>query len=145
MSPLTPSQAVLGGEDNGVAPSPTQEPRALADILNAAADLIERVGWTQDQWARTADGSTAQQDGSDAACFCLWGAVQHVCGNDDSQTDDALAVFRAATGIQTYIEWNDTKGRTREEVVAALRQSAEYARDGSTPKDPTSRAEGVSK
>ena len=90
-----------------------------ADVLNRAAELIETVGWCQGTYG-----------GRDVGHFCLVGAV-----------DEAMWELRGLEffydlfelplptyfGKQSPHHWNDRPERTREEVVAKLRELAEGA------------------
>lgn len=97
---------------------------AVADVLNGAADLIERDGWCQRKY-RGADGE-----------HCVTDALMRAAGTKPGDTgsgaqldlysDACLAVY-PFTGGWGLPSWNDTPGRTKAEVVAALRAAAERA------------------
>lgn len=102
---------------------------ADAEVLNRAADLIERDGWCQ--------GSDRLKDGicvgkaielSAEALRALWG--------EDFDARPAFVALELAAGIRVdadhrsfggYVLWNDAPGRTKAEVVAVLRSAAERA------------------
>jgi hypothetical protein len=89
---------------------------AVADVLNGAADLIERDGWCQSRYLletgeRCADGAIA------VAGNGHHGGVRSV----------ARLALRSAIGGESVVIWNDAPGRTKAEVVAALRAAAELA------------------
>ncbi len=93
---------------------------AVADVLNAAADLIERDGWCQGRFIGGVDGrercvSQAIFDATLAGPGTV--LVFH----------DARTVFANRIDADTTWAWNDTPGRTRVEVVAALRAAAKDA------------------
>lgn len=99
--------------------------KSIADILNAAADLIEPEGaWTQDAAARSAKGWVIVPNTKGAVCWCVWGAIQRA-GNERRVADEAFLFF--ATTTPAPIDWNDAEGRTQAEVVAALRKAAALA------------------
>lgn len=115
----------------GTSPARVTERRA-ADVLREAADLIEPEGaWTRHELARSASGATVSPSSGAAVCWCVAGAMQRVTGSDAAvgmrswyQYREALEFFSgvvhwSATGF------NDAKGRTQAEVVAALRLAAE--------------------
>jgi hypothetical protein len=95
--------------------------------LRAAADVLERDGWTQ--------GSFKDQNG----CRCAAGAISKVAldrfpedsdFNFDEAFEDALDALRAFVG-KPVVVWNDERGRTAAEVIAALRAAADAVEAGS--------------
>ena len=100
----------------------------VAADLRAAADVLERDGWTQNTNLNEETG-----------CRCAMGALAYVASNGETSHDGVLRDtprdirLRAATGplvdlINNGITmWNDTPGRTAAEVVAALRAAADKA------------------
>lgn len=93
----------------------------MAADLRAAADVLERDGWTQRAW----------RDG-DRRCVAgaLTRAVMDRTEAENSNFDrpwqaasDALALH---VGEAAMI-WNDRHGRTAAEVIAALRAAADAA------------------
>jgi hypothetical protein len=83
----------------------------IEKLLNDAADYLETYGWIQ--------GAA----GSNGGPACVIGALAF-CGPDEFQCfGDATERLRSYLGC--YIAaWNDTPGRTKEEVVRALRLAA---------------------
>jgi hypothetical protein len=117
-------------ENMGDEPSPTQEHRTPADILNAAADLLEKPGaWVQETFGRRGE------------CYCVRGAISAAAGHNslsigDDPSEEALAkaLFGPVRASQhlagsLIVQWNDAKGRTQSEVVAKLREAAALARE----------------
>jgi len=115
--------------------------KTVADILTAAADLIEPEGaWTQRAYARDRDGEDIEDRSSyyedepefEAVCYCAIGAIMTAAGErpDRVGQDDmgALEVFACFVGEESIHIWNDNPERTQAEVVAALRAAAEKAR-----------------
>ena len=92
---------------------------AVAGVLNGAADLIERDGWIQGE-PRGADGR-----------LCMVRALGDVIGGATPWRSDlydaATAALQETTGVFLVSAWNDQSGRTKAEVVAALRAAAERA------------------
>lgn len=100
-----------------------EKPKTVADVLEAAADLIEPEGrWAQDIFYKRGD------------CYCLVGALREAAG-----AGSAIAVERgpiadavhAARGPDDRVmlhDWNDAPGRTQAEVVAKLREAASLSR-----------------
>ena len=92
--------------------------KSVAEILNAAADLIEPEGaWTQGSYG----GS---------GCWCAMGAINHVGGflSDINEASIALARSLGFQFPNSIPDWNDDPYRTQSEVVAALRAAADKAR-----------------
>lgn len=72
-------------------------------ILERAKNLINAHGWTQGTY------------GSEDEGFCLMGAVSRA--NDDVIPWGAIDHLVSALGSEQIIGWNDTFGRTKEEVL----------------------------
>lgn len=100
----------------------------VKQTLIAARALIEK-GWTQDAYARDADGAACSVNDDRATCFCMNGAVMRVAGI--YRENDALMVFTAlgsAAGVTRYSHhWNDAPGRTQAEVLALFDKAIEAA------------------
>lgn len=94
----------------------------MNEALRKAADLIEANGWWQSK--------------SDSDC----GNNQHICvamaidmaitadrasGKKTVPFNDAKEQLERHLGVTDVIAWNDTPGRTKDEVIAALRAAAE--------------------
>ena len=88
--------------------------RTVAEVLNAAADLIEKRGWCQHL--------AFDPDGRHCALGAIW--AQRCPGPLERE---AVAAVRRATGSPFVGEWNDAPQRTKEEVVEALRKAAALA------------------
>lgn len=87
----------------------------VAAVLRDAADLIEPPGkWIQ---GRLGDPETG---------CCAVGAIIYAAGNCDDTYFACVAAMENLLGTYASI-WNDTKGRTQAEVVAALRIAAALA------------------
>lgn len=88
---------------------------AVADVLNGAADLIERDGFVQRMFS------------DHRGRRCMDGAIMTTCLPGRWQDRQAAReVLVAVVGADLY-DWNDEPGRTQAEVVAALRAAAERA------------------
>jgi hypothetical protein len=92
----------------------------VADLLDDAADLLERSVWLQGR---------AGGVGEFCAESVLWSAAG---GRDITGEQNALrlAAYRALAGLTTYppFIWNDRPGRTKQEVLDAFRKAAKYQR-----------------
>lgn len=83
----------------------------MSDYLVRAADLIRRHGWVQ------------RKDGSRGSGFCLVGALVYVhsFGGGDVETyHEAFDALSRVVGTRNIAAWNDTEGRSREDVLTAL-------------------------
>jgi hypothetical protein len=122
--------------------------KSVAEILDAAADLIEPEGaWTQGAFSRNVDGSAdyGEDDETDPivaanpVCWCALGAIAQVADCDPLAfktfsesysmiTAKAKAILRETLGLSAEM-WNDAPERTQAEVVAKLREAAAKARE----------------
>lgn len=89
--------------------------------LENAATLLREMGWCQ--------GSMT----NGAGCHCAMGALAVICeGEWTPRWDEAReALYRQFGGrhaIPSLVEWNDTPGRTAEEVISALEAAASLTR-----------------
>lgn len=108
-----------------------------AEILNKAADVIEERGWHKGDFV-----SSVGFDGS--GCVCVLGAINVAVGEvpyavfeigDRDERTDAARVLAEYLGLvlrdgdvtEVGDRWNDAEGRTKDEVVAALREAARKA------------------
>jgi hypothetical protein len=97
----------------------------VSEILNAAADLLEKPGaWTQQDYAFDPDGVAVDARNERASCFCALGAIRHAGGYPDD-VNPAASVLGQFVG-DLVCDWNDAPGRTQAEVVAALRAAATH-------------------
>lgn len=106
-------------------------PQTVADVLDAAADLLTPEGaWITGKSATTKDGEYVNSNHPEAACFCALGAILR-SGGDPINADDFFgAHIKQGGGWWAIGQWNDSFGRTQSEVVAALRAAATSARQG---------------
>ena len=105
-----------------------------ADILDKAADLIDRRGWNQG-WYINTDGEMCPRGAIYAACGMQPNPnpsvdVMDWPGWSSSAADNAItACDWLDEAVDDYAEsWNDDEGRTKEEVVSTLRAAAQAAR-----------------
>lgn len=90
-----------------------------SDVLVKAADLIEEHGW----W----NGREKRRAGRLCAGYAISKATQS-WGTDNTKAFDkawAAAIDVMDDGV---VRFNDAPGRTKDEVVSALRSAAEVAR-----------------
>lgn len=111
-----------------------------SEVLDLAADEIQRRGWLQAAEANAA-GFTAWGGGAGSnKPVCLEGGIMAAMGiaigDDDippagfSKCPAYLAVhdYLNLTGSTMVFHWNDTDGRTAEEVIEVLRAAAAVER-----------------
>jgi hypothetical protein len=99
-----------------------------ADILDGAADVIERDGWHQGAYSAA---PTGEWEGSAPAC--VLGAMNRAAGRNF--WGDLLEAARRALGeavggggLFHFTDWNDAPERTKQEVLDALRLAAKNER-----------------
>lgn len=94
-----------------------EKPKSVADVLEAAADLIEPDGaWTQGEYV-----------GINGNCWCALGAIKRV-GNYVGDINPASMQLLLVISGRFVHEWNDAPERTQREVVEALRSAASLSR-----------------
>ncbi|WP_158877015.1 DUF6197 family protein [Antarcticirhabdus aurantiaca] len=98
-----------------------------SDMLRDVRGFIER-GWTQGATARDAEGFRCVPRDPRAECWCLLGAAVAVAVAKGI-TDPLARSLGFETGVAMVI-WNDTKGRTKAEVLARIDQALERAGGG---------------
>ena len=90
-------------------------------LLNLAADLIEQKGWTQGAMALDAAGTPTKALSPDAVCYCTLGALAKAAGGHERVEGRLVSTLAKQLKVYSIVDWNDTPGRTKEEVIAALR------------------------
>ena len=100
-----------------------------ADVLDKAANIIERNGWTQGDYHRP-DGRKSPRDWPVDTTGALNLALGADTPSHDIQPDSpAEAALMKYLGIEYVPAWNDQEGRTVEEVVVVLRGAAAAERE----------------
>lgn len=105
---------------------------STSEILNKAADLIERYGWVQ-----IGDTPNSNPWGGAGKPMCLEGGILAAMGLEPTvnglgdEQDAILTACPAYKAVQEYLDhpyrlyrYNDKEGRTAEEVIATLRGAA---------------------
>ena len=104
------------------------------DVLRRAADLVDQ-GWTQGAFARSATGQACRSWDSDAASFCLVGALDvasyQASAHVYSIYSSCLTVLRTLLKKRGELgngkdlqAWNDNPDRKKREVVDLLLEAA---------------------
>jgi hypothetical protein len=101
---------------------------AVSRLLMRAADVIERDGWCQNN-VLTEDGRVCLVGAIHTANNKRFGRANDYCDPWDENSREALVRMdrvlpKVADGIGACAVWNDTPGRTKDEVVAKLRAVA---------------------
>ena len=130
-----------------------------SDVLESAANIILRDGWWQGSYFKippvTGGGDLAglgftesykasEEEANRSAPCCQDGAISRAATgwawpNGKAAFESCASAAQAAKWMRRYTEanfeerspiaWNDAHGRTKEDVVAALRGAAEMARE----------------
>lgn len=97
------------------------------EILIEAKRLLETKGWCQGAYAKRLHGEIALNFIGDptVAAYCSSGAICEA--QKPSMAEDAAYYFIKAIGGGPIPRWNDTPGRTKEEVLAAFDKAIELA------------------
>lgn len=86
---------------------------STADVLREAARILEMDGWAQ--------GVNALR----GSAICAGMAIDQAAVRLGGTNSPATVAFCSAIGSNDIIGWNDTPGRTAEEVTATLRRRAD--------------------
>ena len=81
-----------------------------------AWQLIDQVGWCQDQWVK-------RNKQRMIIGYCAHGAIDEVYGYGTAAFWAAIDTVRATIGDPHITRWNDAPERTKEQVVAALKEA----------------------
>lgn len=102
-------------------------------VLTAARQRIAQPnGWTQDSFARNAEGDKVSDHHPSATCFCAWGAVRRartdVYLEEHFGTTDTLFSVLGLQPGDSVASWNDNPKRTQAEVIAAFDKAITHVR-----------------
>ena len=92
--------------------------RIAAKLLRGAAKDLETFGWIQ--------GAA----GNEERGFCAIGGIYHAQKDTGAKFDDRLLAYQAVKAVTgqdssaNITRWNDAPGRTKQEVVSAMRKAA---------------------
>lgn len=97
----------------------------MTEAANATSALLTKArasiaeGWTQNIYARDAQGESVSSKAESAVCWCAAGAMaKHVRG--DGSQSEAYALLMLAMHCTDIAAWNDSAKRTQAEVLAAF-------------------------
>lgn len=100
-------------------------------ILDRTADKLESGEW---QWYQYAPGKGMSDPGHYCVSEALW-KMTMVDFSLDRETSswsrwlEVLDAMRKQTGATSLAFWNDSRARTKEQVIGALRAAAQDVRD----------------
>lgn len=85
-----------------------------------AYELLEQKGWCQRVLAKDVSGFNVRPEDKRACTFCAVGALYHCYDSDDAFniTVDLNSIHRKG-----LVSWNDTTGRTKQEVIDLLKKA----------------------
>ena len=89
--------------------------------------IAKRENWTQDDYAKTADGNGAYSKSDEAVCWCSLGALTKLSPPDEDKQVRKLAKLLLSEAMDSPIAiFNDS--HTHEEVLAAWDKAIELAK-----------------
>lgn len=90
-----------------------------AEVLRKAAEYLATRGWKQN--------TVGEHGGPRCAVGSIWSASGWTGNRADLDTlvESAWNEMEAHLGVPSLARWNDERGRTREEVIAKLREVAD--------------------
>lgn len=99
----------------------------IIEVLLDASDLLQQKGWNKYSMARNENGDECGPDSSEAACYCLSGALVRAWRTVDPDNEEFYfkffekkfsEVLRARYDYnRTFTQWNDHVATSREDVV----------------------------
>lgn len=87
-----------------------------------AIDYI-RKGWTQNRFARDANGYGTTSWYSEAVCWCAQGAINAAYHPYEGAREAAFDAFAKVIGTTEFAAWNDSPERTHVEVIEAFKKA----------------------
>ena len=121
---MNPPENRLTG--TAVAPTP-------ADLLRGAALYLRRHGWIQDDYYRPASGRAAAPPACAVGAIAMAAYGQPVDAPSLHTEPEVKDFHRAVDALDGYLQdtyaadlytWNDTPGRTADQVITALQAAA---------------------
>lgn len=99
----------------------------IIEVLLEAGQLLQQKGWNKYSMARNERGDECGPDSSEAACYCLSGALVKAWRTVDPANEDFYFAFfekkfadvlRARYDYnRTFTQWNDHVATSQEDVV----------------------------
>ena len=100
--------------------------KTVKEVLVAARWIQDHLGWSQGHAHRNAAGNPAWIN-NDIRSVCLWGAISLVESEDDNLKYQARWAISQAVDSSNAVAWNDTPGRTKQQVLEAFDKAIEKA------------------
>ncbi len=94
---------------------PIKSIRKIVQVLVKSRVLLKK-GWTQEWFARDADGVNCDENSKQATCWCITGALCRVDGGGVVFQRITEELERSAK-VPNIVMWNDAPGRTQDEVL----------------------------
>jgi hypothetical protein len=102
----------------------------IIDILLEASRILLRNGWTTHALARDANGASCRLDKSDAASYCLCGALTKAWRILDYENDEVyFRLFRNEFNMileskynyrYSLTQWNDSAATCKDDVIELI-------------------------
>lgn len=105
----------------------SQEKTALLDLLSRVEEQLLR-GWTKGCYARKANGTPIHPHNSQAALWCLLGAID-VVSSKTRQSVWVSSLYNLLNDVgprEGFVAYNDLPTTTREDVIALVRRARNY-------------------
>ena len=121
-------------------------PSKLTSVLLEEVYVLIQRGWVQNVEATDKDGNFVDLNDKGAVNFHLLGALLQVAGEPNSKVWTSpflkcLNCLKRGNKISSILAFHDVKGRTKEEVLRAVRVAIEYAKryehEGRTLSNPS--------
>lgn len=98
-----------------------------SEVLDKAADKLESGEWA---WRQGSYGSWGKHQPYElCASEALWYAAVGLQGSNWTTWSNVIAAMKDHLQGPSIIKWNDTLGRTKEEVISTMRAAAQDLRD----------------
>lgn len=98
-----------------------------ADVLEQTADKFESDEYN---WISFSDLTAAPRGLKQGKCAAM--GIRRVAGRENFDTGTkALTAMGDHLGVDSVVEWNDAPGRTRQEVIDAMKETAKGLRNKS--------------
>jgi hypothetical protein len=96
------------------------------EVLNAAANRIEKLGWCQGSYGVSSEGKPCRTRRmgfeTDVVQTDLLGAIRFIDNREPG--DEAKSLVQTLLSKENLADWNDDPKRTKEQVIALLRKAA---------------------
>ncbi len=99
------------------------------DGLKKVREILAN-GWTQEASARDAEGEPLFSTDPRACSFCILGAVWRAVGYENQMESRLVYALRNAIGEDAkLVSYNDTPGRTQDEMLALVDKAIENIKE----------------